>query len=136
MEDTKSPEIITVSGACCAPHMAKLDQALEKALQEALADLGLAVQIRKVSLSAVLNFSQELPPEPRKQVLALFQRYNLRCAPMVLINGQVRFAGVPPSAQQVKEALRAAVPSPQATTRASAGGCCGSDSGSGSGCCG
>ncbi len=114
MDDTRSLEIITVSGACCAPHMAKLDQALEKVLQQALGDLGLTVPIRKVSLSAVLNSSQELPAEQRKQVLGLFQRYNLRCAPMVLINGQVRFAGVPPSAQQVKEALQAAVPSSQA----------------------
>jgi hypothetical protein len=113
MEDTKSLEIITVSGACCAPHMAKLDQALEKVLQGAMSELGLNFPVRKVSLSAVLNSSEELPPEPRKQVLALFQRYNLRCAPMVLINGQVRFAGVPPSAQQVKEALQAAVPSAQ-----------------------
>jgi len=113
MEDTKSLEIITVSGACCAPHMSKLDQALEKALQGAMSELGLSLQVQKVSLSAVLNSKDALPPEQRQQVLALFQRYNLRCAPMMLINGQVRFAGVPPSAQQVKEALQA-VPSSQA----------------------
>lgn len=113
MENTKSPEIVTVSGACCAPRMAKLDQTLEKALQGAMSELGLNLPVQKVSLSAVLNSKDALPPEQRQQVLALFQRYNLQCAPMVLINGQVRFAGIPPSAQQIKEVLQA-VPSSQA----------------------
>lgn len=109
MLESKDLEVITVSGACCSPQMKKLDQALEKALQQAFTDLGLTVEVRKASLSAVLNSEQELPPQERKQMLALFQRYNLRCTPTVFINGQVRFAGVPPSAQQLKEALQAVV---------------------------
>ena len=113
MEDTKSPEIITVSGACCAPRMAKLDQALEKALQGAMSELGLNLYVQKVSLERGAERQGRASPEQHRQILALFQRYNLQCAPMMLINGQVRFAGVPPSAQQIKEALQA-VPSSQA----------------------
>ncbi len=109
MSDSKAPEVITVSGACCAPQMAKLDQALEKALQQAFTDLGLTIDVRKASLSAVLNSEQALPSKERQQMLALFQRYGTRCTPTVFINGQVRFAGVPPSVQQIKDALQAVV---------------------------
>ena len=107
MDDSKSPEIITVSGACCSPQYGEARSSAREGFAAGLSELGLTVEVRKVSLSAVLNSETELPPQQRKQMLGLFQRYNLRCTPTVLINGQVRFAGVPPSAQQLKEALQA-----------------------------
>ena len=113
MEKENRLQVITVSGACCMPHLARQDQILEKNLQEALGQLGIVVEVQKVSLSAVLAGGGALTAKQREQILALFQRHGARCAPAVLINDQVRFAGKQPTVEQLKEALQAVAP-PQA----------------------
>ncbi len=63
--------------------------------------------LRKVSLSALLAGGGDLPAPQRQQVLALLQRYRAAFTPAVMINGQVRFAGLQPTLQQPKDALQA-----------------------------
>jgi hypothetical protein len=99
--------VITVSGACCMPHLARVDRALEKNLQQAVGECGVPVEIGKVTLSAVLAGSDGLAPKQREQVLALFQRHGAGFTPAVIINDKVRFAGGQPSATQLKDAILA-----------------------------
>ncbi len=108
MAENSALEIITVSGACCMPHQAKQDKTLETTLQAAIGELGVPVNVRKVSLSALLAGGGDLAAPQRQQVLALFQRYGAAFCPAVMIGGQVRFAGVLPTVAQLKEALQAA----------------------------
>ncbi|MHB1295716.1 MAG: thioredoxin domain-containing protein [Anaerolineae bacterium] len=109
METEPKLQIITVSGACCMPHMARLDQALDNNLRQALESLGIQLEVQHVSLSAVLDSGAGLADKPREQILALFRRHGARCAPIVLITEKVRFAGQVPSAEQLEEALQTAV---------------------------
>jgi hypothetical protein len=51
METKSLPQILIISGACCSPNLLHQDQMLEKALEQAISDLGLNVEIQKVSLS-------------------------------------------------------------------------------------
>jgi protein-disulfide isomerase len=113
MEKENELQVVTVSGACCMPHLAKQDQVLAKNLQEAISQLGITPTVQKVSLSHVLDGGGALTAKQRELILALFHQYGARCAPAVLINEQVRFAGKPPTPEQLKEALQAAA-SPQA----------------------
>ena len=93
MEEKTVLQVITVSGACCMPHLARLDKALEKNLQQTISQLGIVADVRQVSLSAVLAGGGALTAKQREQILALFQKYGATFAPAVLINDQVRFAG-------------------------------------------
>lgn len=103
------PQILIVSGACCSPNLVRLDLTLEKNLQQALSEIGVNVGVRKVSLSVVLNGGGDLTPEQHTQVTALFQGYGARFCPALIVGDQVRFAGTPPSVDQLKDALRGMV---------------------------
>ncbi len=112
MTETTPLQVILVSGACCMSHLAKLDKAVELNLQKAISELGIAVEVRKVSLSGLLNGSETLSPKQNQLILALFQKYSATFTPAVMINDQVRFAAKPPTVEQLKEALQV-VASPQ-----------------------
>lgn len=106
METKNAPQITIVSGACCSPNLVKLDQILEKNLQQALDELGMTAETRKVSLSAILNGGGDLTEKEKGQISALFQGYGARFTPAVLIGEEVRFAGKPPTTDQIKELLK------------------------------
>lgn len=106
MEEPSALSILMVSGACCSPGLAKHDQVLERNLQKALSDLGLAPEVRKVSLSVVLSGGGDLTPKQRDRVLALFHKYDVRFTPALLFGDDVRFAGSTPTLGQLKEALQ------------------------------
>ena len=105
MEAKSLPQILIVSGACCSPNLLRQDQMLEKALGQAVSDLGLSVEIQKVSLSHVLHGSGHLTPKQHQQILALFQIYNTRFTPALFLGDEIQFAGKIPSVNQIKEVL-------------------------------
>ncbi|MHB1120698.1 MAG: thioredoxin family protein [Bellilinea sp.] len=109
METKTTPQILIVSGACCSPNLIRLDQTLEQALTQALKDLNLSIEVRKVSLSAVLHNGGDLTPKQHDQITTLFNGYGVKFTPALLINEDVRFAGKPPTAEQLKAILREAV---------------------------
>lgn len=108
MDQSAEMQVVIVSGACCMAHLARLDKTVEANLQQAIAELGTPVSVRKVSLSAVLDGAGDLSDAQRKQVLALFGRHSAAFTPAVFINDQARFAGAPPTVQQIKDALSVA----------------------------
>jgi len=109
MEKVPTLQVIVVSGACCMRHLALLDKELEKNIQQASAQVAATVQVRTVSLSALLHGGESLNPQQRRQVLSLFHKYGARFAPALLIGDQVRFAGSVPTVEQLREAFAAAV---------------------------
>ena len=106
MAEKTNLQVILISGACCLAHLAKLDKAVETNLQQAIQELGTAVDIQKVSLSAVLAGSGNISATQREQILAYFQRYNAGFAPAIMINDQVRFAARIPTVKEFTEALQ------------------------------
>lgn len=109
METKSLPQLMLVSGACCSPNMIKLDQVLEKNLDQALKDLGIHPEVRKESLSAIINGGGDLTAMQREQIMSLFQSYGAKFTPAFLIGDEVRFAGKPPSVDQLKEVLQEVV---------------------------
>lgn len=101
---TKS-QILHVSGACCSPNLARLDRALEQALTQALKDLELSIEVRKVTLSAILNNGGDLTPKQHAQIMTLFNGYGAKFTPALLIDEEVCFAGKPPTVEQLKHML-------------------------------
>ena len=109
MENKSLPQLLLVSGACCSPNMVKLDQVLEKNLDQALKDLGIHPEVRKESLSAIINGGGDLTAIQREQIMSLFQAYGAKFTPAFLIGDELRFAGKPPSVDQLKEVLQEVV---------------------------
>lgn len=105
METNSLPQILIISGACCSPNLLHQDQMLEKALEQAISDLGLNVEIQKVSLSHVLHGSSNLTSMQHQQTIALFQTHNTRFTPALFLGDKILFAGKIPSVNQIKEAL-------------------------------
>lgn len=113
MTETTTQKIILVSGACCQAHLAKLDAGVEKALAQALSELGMTTPFEKVSLSALLAESDplsakrsQLSTKQHLLVLSLFNQYGASFAPAVIINDQVRFVARVPKLEDLKTALK------------------------------
>ncbi len=112
MTEKSGLRVILVSGACCMAHLAKLDKAVETNLQQAIRELGTAVEVEKVSLSAILAGGGNISLKQRGLILAYFQRYSASFTPALLINDQVRFAAKAPTAKELKEALQVVASAP------------------------
>lgn len=108
MEDQTPIKVVTVSGACCMPHLAQADRVLAKTLKEAITSASIPVEVRKVSLSGILANSEGLTPKQQASIMALFNRYGAACAPAVFIGEELKFAGKQPTVEQLKDALAAA----------------------------
>lgn len=109
MEHDSKLRVVTVSGACCMPHLARLDRMLAGNLKEACSQLGLTIEVHHASLSAILAGQGGLTAAEHRQIMTLFETRGATFAPAVLIGEMVRFAGKPPSADQLKAALQAAL---------------------------
>lgn len=105
MENKAAIQVITLSGACCQPHLARADQVLAKTISEAIGQAGVAVEVRQVSLSNVLAGSAGLTPRQQASIVALFNRYGVACAPAVLVGDEIKFAGKQPTVEQLKDAF-------------------------------
>ena len=113
MESTSTLQILIVSGACCSPNLTHQDQMLEKALAEALKDIGNGFEVRKVSLSHALHSKDGLTAKQHELILALFQMHNTRFTPALFLNDEVKFIGKIPSVEQLQDALKNIVSSVQ-----------------------
>ncbi len=109
MSDNEFPQIIIISGACCSPGLNKLDQELENTLRQVLHEMNLSVDIRKISLSAVLNRVEQLSSRQLDQVTMLFRKYGTKFTPAIMINEAVCCAGKPPAKDQLKEIMSKAL---------------------------
>lgn len=111
MSDNEFPQILIISGACCSPSLSKLDQEFEKNLRQALNEMNLSFDIRKISLSAVLNEVEHLTPKQFDQIALLFRKYGTKFTPAMMINEVICYAGKPPAKDQLKEILAKALAS-------------------------
>ncbi len=102
---TKSEEVIIllVSGGCCIPGMAALDQQAQQIIDQALRETRIAAQVRTLPVSSALQGG--IPAEILKETGLAINPANLMRLPALLINGKLISFGVP-ELEQVKSALR------------------------------
>lgn len=95
--------ILLVSGSCCFPGMAVLDQQAQQIIHQALAETRIAAQVRTLLISSALQGG--MPAEVLNELRGSLQPANLMRLPALLINGKLISFGVP-ELDQVKSALR------------------------------
>ncbi len=105
MEAQGTLEIVMVSGACCSPSLATVEKELEKHLRQTVEQVGLAAQVRVVSLGSVLARKASLDTEQEQLIQAMFQKFGARFAPAGLVGNRVLFAGGAPGPNKLKEIL-------------------------------
>ncbi len=95
--------VLLVSGSCCVPGMAVIDQQAQQVIRQAIDDIGIAAQVRTLPVSSALQGG--IPAEILKEIEVLNQPSNLLRLPALFINGKLISFGVP-NLEQVKSALR------------------------------
>lgn len=95
--------ILLVSGSCCMPGMAVIDQQAQQVIRQALDDTGIAAQVRILPISSALQGG--IPLEILKEMGGSSTSTNLMRLPALFVNGQLVSFGVP-DLDQTKSALR------------------------------
>lgn len=95
--------ILLVSGTCCVPQMAVLDQQAQQIIHQALEETGVRAQVRTLTISSALNGG--IPPEVLKAIGVPIDASNIMRLPAVLINNRLVSFGVP-QLDAMKNALR------------------------------
>lgn len=102
---TTSEEVIIllISGSCCVPQLAILDQQAQQIIQQALEETGITAQVRTLTASSAV--SGGIPSEILKSTGLLNDTSNLMRLPAILINNRLISFGVP-KLDVIKDALR------------------------------
>lgn len=94
--------ILLISGSCCFPGMATLDQQAQQIIHQALAETHLTAQVRTMPIRSVVQGG--MPTEVLNELKGSLQPTNLMRLPALLINGKLISLGIP-ELDQVKLAL-------------------------------
>ncbi len=84
--------VVIVTGSCCIPGMAPFDDQARQVVEQAIAQTGVAAQLRMVS--AATAYFGGLPRAVMAQIIGLSQTGQMPL-PAVLVNGKVVSFGVP-----------------------------------------
>lgn len=94
--------ILLISGTCCVPQLAILDQQARQIIQQALEETGVTAQVRTLPVSSAL--SGGIPRELLASLGIAIDPSNLMRLPAVLINNRLISLGVP-GLDVIKQAL-------------------------------
>jgi len=98
-------QFLVISGSCCNPALGKMDQTLEKSLEETISKLGLSAEIKKISLTSVLHHQAELTWKQQSLILNLFNKYGTKFTPALMVNDEIMFAGKTPSTEELSKII-------------------------------
>lgn len=85
--------ILIISGSCCIPKLAVLDQQVQQIIQQALRETGITAQVRTVTASSAVRGG--IPSEILQSTGLANDTSNIMRLPAVLINNQFVSFGVP-----------------------------------------
>ncbi len=94
--------ILLVSGTCCVPQLAVLDQQAQQIIHQALEETGITAQVRTLTVSSAL--SGGIPSEILKSLGLAIDASNIMRLPAILINSRLISFGVP-KLDVIKDAL-------------------------------
>lgn len=100
----KNPQvgIVVVTGSCCIPGMAPLDEEARRIVEQAVSETGVAAQVRVVPASNAMFGA--VPIRVMTRLMAEVNQTGQVPLPAVLINGEVASYGVP-NVEDIKSAL-------------------------------
>ena len=94
--------ILLISGACCMPQLAGLDQQAQQIIRQAVEETGTPAQVRTVTISSVAQGG--VPAEIIKEIQDSIGPNNPLRLPALLINEKLVSFGMP-ELNQIKSAL-------------------------------
>ena len=96
------PVVMIITGSCCIPGFAPLDEQARQAVKQAIAETGTDVQVREIPASSAMYGAV-----PRSLIAQWFQSANSGQMPLpaVLVNGNVASTGIPANIEAIKTAL-------------------------------
>lgn len=94
--------VVIVSGACCIPGMAPLDEEARRVVEQAVSETGAAVEMKVVPASNAMFGA--VPVKVMTKIMSEMNQTGRVPLPAVLINGEAVSYGVP-SIEQIKSAL-------------------------------
>ena len=96
--------VLLVSGTCCFPQLAALDQQAQQIIHQAMEETGISAQIRTVTASSAVRGG--IPFEILRSTGLASDVSNIMRLPAILINNRLISFGVP-KLDEIKNALRA-----------------------------
>ena len=97
--------IVIITGSCCMPGMATLEEKVRLVVNEAVSETGVEAQVREVPASNAMFGA--VPLRVRSKLMAEFNSGQMPL-PAVLVDGQIVSHGVP-DFEKIKSALRQSV---------------------------
>jgi hypothetical protein len=94
--------VIIISGSCCIPGMAPFDEQAKHAVEQAVSETDVKVQVKVIPVSTA--YFGAVPKEVMTKIIAEFNQSGRMPLPAVLINGRIVSYGVP-KVEDVKKAL-------------------------------
>ncbi len=94
--------IVIISGSCCIPGMAPLEERARHVLERAISETGVACQVK--TMPATTAYMGGAPKEVIAQLMDQYNQTGQIGLPAILINGKAVSFGVP-DVQQIKTAL-------------------------------
>ncbi len=95
--------VLIVSGTCCVPQLAVLDQQAQQIIRQASEETGVTAQVRTVTISSAL--SGGIPLKILESIGLAVDASNIMRLPAILINNRFISLGVP-QLEVIKDALR------------------------------
>ena len=99
---TEEAVVLIVSGTCCFPQLAALDQQARQIIDQALKETGVPAQVRTVTASSAVRGA--IPFEVLQSTGLASEVSNIMRLPAVLINNRLISFGVP-KLDAIKNAL-------------------------------
>jgi hypothetical protein len=100
---SKEALVIMVSGTCCVPQLAVVDQQAQQIIQQAMAETGIQAQVKTLKVSSALNGG--IPMEIIKSMGVGIDVANIMRLPAVFIDNHFISFGVP-NLDAIKDGLR------------------------------
>ncbi len=98
--------IVIISGSCCIPGMARLDEQAQQIVEQAIRETGVAAQVKM--MPATTAYFGGAPREVMAQLVKMANESGRMGVPAILVNGKAVSFGVP-QIEAIKAALLQAV---------------------------
>lgn len=94
--------VVIISGSCCIPGMAPLDEKAKNVVEQAISESGVTARLRVIPASTAVFGG--VPRKLIAELMGMFNQSGRIGLPAVLVNGEVVSYGIP-DAEQVRRAL-------------------------------
>ena len=94
--------IVIITGSCCIPGMAPLEERARRVVEQAISETGVATQVRL--MPATTAYMGGAPKEVIAQLVGRYNQSGQIGLPVILVNGKAVSFGLP-EVEQIKTAL-------------------------------